>query len=134
MKKLFAIALLLTCFYSAFSQIRTDSIKRISNQNPVLTTQAIIIPAGKATLIRKDMVNLKTQLIQMRDSVTVLKMEMDSQVDKMKTGLDNMSEMGEMESLRLQMAMERLSKMMSTISNILKKISETQSQITQNLK
>ena len=45
-----------------------------------------------------------------------------------------MSEMGEMESLRLQMAMDRMSKMMSTLSNLLKKISDTSTSITQNLK
>jgi hypothetical protein len=45
-----------------------------------------------------------------------------------------MSEMGEMESLRLQMGMDRLSKMMSTLSNILKKISDTANSIIQNLK
>lgn len=45
-----------------------------------------------------------------------------------------MSEMGEMESLRLQMAMDRLSKMMSTLSNLLKKTSDTANAITQNLK
>ena len=45
-----------------------------------------------------------------------------------------MSELGEMESLRLQMVMDRMSKMMSTLSNLLKKISCTTSQITQNLK
>ena len=48
--------------------------------------------------------------------------------------LDSLSEMGEMESLRLQMAMDRVSKMMSTLSNLLKKMSDTASQITQNLK
>ena len=55
-------------------------------------------------------------------------------VDTLKGDLDSMSEMGEMESLRLQMAMDRLSKMMSTLSNLLKKISDTSSQIVQNLK
>jgi len=48
--------------------------------------------------------------------------------------IDSMSEMGEMESLRLQMAMDRLSKLMSTLSNLLKKSSDTSSGITQNLK
>ena len=48
--------------------------------------------------------------------------------------IDAMSEMGEMESLRLQMAMDRLSKVMSTLSNILKKTSDTANTITQNLK
>ena len=51
-----------------------------------------------------------------------------------KSDLDSISEMGEMESLRLQMAMDRMSKMMSTLSNILKKISDTAQSITQNLK
>jgi hypothetical protein len=44
------------------------------------------------------------------------------------------SSMGEMESLRLQMAMDRMSKMMSTLSNLLKKISDTANAMTQNLK
>jgi hypothetical protein len=52
----------------------------------------------------------------------------------LKNDLDSMSEMGEMESLRLQMAMDRLSKMMSTLSNVLKKTSDTQSSIIGNLK
>jgi Arc/MetJ-type ribon-helix-helix transcriptional regulator len=54
--------------------------------------------------------------------------------DDLKGKLDSMSEMGEMESLRLQMAMDRISKMMSTLSNILKKISDIAQAITQNLK
>lgn len=58
----------------------------------------------------------------------------DDSVPVHKNDLDSMSEMGEMESLRLQMAMDRLSKMMSTLSNLLKKISETAQCITQNIK
>ena len=49
-------------------------------------------------------------------------------------GPGTMSEMGEMESLRLQMAMDRMSKMMSTLSNLLGKISDTASSITGNIK
>ena len=60
--------------------------------------------------------------------------DFDAIVERLKHDLDSMSEMGEMESLRLQMAMDRLSKMMSTLSNILKKISDTASSITRNLK
>ncbi len=47
---------------------------------------------------------------------------------------DTIGEQSEMESLRLQMAMDRLAKMTSTLSNILKKMSDTASQITQNLR
>ena len=54
--------------------------------------------------------------------------------DELKNGLDSMSEMGEMESLRMQIAMDRMSKMMSTLSNLLKKMSDTSSAIISNLK
>ena len=58
----------------------------------------------------------------------------DAQLDAIKQSLDSMSELGETESLRLQMAMDRMSKLMSTLSNILKKISDTSNSIVQNLK
>ncbi|MEI2737337.1 MAG: hypothetical protein V9F01_00965 [Chitinophagaceae bacterium] len=62
------------------------------------------------------------------------KAELDRLANQIKDDLDSMSEMGEMESLRLQMAMDRMSKMMTTLSNLLKKISDTQNSIIQNLK
>lgn len=67
-----------------------------------------------------------------RDDVT--KTKIDSFTDKAKSDLDSMSEMGEVESLRLQMAMDRTSKMMSTLSNLSEKISHTAEGITANLK
>ncbi len=65
---------------------------------------------------------------------TLYAKHLDEEADELLDSLDSMSEMGEMESLRLQMAMDRLSKLMSTLSNLLKKIADTSSQITQNLK
>jgi hypothetical protein len=53
---------------------------------------------------------------------------------KLKNSLDSLSELGETESLRLKMAMERRSKMMETLSNILKKMSESSDSIIANLK
>lgn len=67
-------------------------------------------------------------------SAVTVKAETSRIIDEISADIDSMSEMGEMESLRLQMAMDRMSKMMSTLSNILKKISCTASQITQNMK
>ena len=116
-----------------FSQ-RTDTVKRITPVNQKLAAKPKTISAPRATLIRKDLVSLKLQLLRMNDSLTVTKKEIDGLVDQMKNDLDSMSEMGEMESLRLQMAMDRLNKMMSTLSNLLKKISDTGQQITQNMK
>lgn len=55
-------------------------------------------------------------------------------VDSLKKQLDSMSELGEMQSLRLQMAMDRLSKLMSTLSNLLKKEGDTTQSIVDNLK
>jgi hypothetical protein len=69
----------------------------------------------------------------MEDSLSTQKAANDLIVS-VKNGLDSMSEMGETESLRLQMAMDRLSKMMSTLSNLLKKMSDTADGITRNLR
>lgn len=55
-------------------------------------------------------------------------------LDEVTGQLDSMSEMGEMESLRMQMAMDRQSKLMTMLSNILKTISDTTSTLAQNLK
>ncbi len=64
----------------------------------------------------------------------VKRSDIDAAVDRAKDSIDSLSELSEMESLRLQMAMNRMSKLMSTLSNILKKSSETAQAIVQNLK
>lgn len=60
--------------------------------------------------------------------------EFDAQLARAKDNLDSLTEMGETESLRLQLAMDRLSKIMSILSNLSKQISATNTTITQNLK
>lgn len=60
--------------------------------------------------------------------------ELETQVEDIKRERDSLSEISEMQSLRMQMMMDRLSKAISTISNIMKKLSETSSGIIQNLK
>jgi len=54
--------------------------------------------------------------------------------DDLKGRLDSMNEMSEMTSLRLQMTMDRRSKFIETLSNIMKKISTTADTQVQNLK
>jgi hypothetical protein len=54
--------------------------------------------------------------------------------DDLKGKLDGMNEMSEMTSMRLQMMMDRRLKFISTLSNIMKKISTTQDTLVQNLK
>jgi hypothetical protein len=51
-----------------------------------------------------------------------------------KQRLDSLSEMGETESLRMQMMMDRRSKFLTTMSNILGNVAETQSTITRNIR
>ena len=54
--------------------------------------------------------------------------------NNLKGQLDSMNEMSEMTSMRLQMAMDRRSKFVETLSNVMKKIDETQEAIVQNMK
>ena len=54
--------------------------------------------------------------------------------DGLRDRLDSMSAMSEMTSLRLQMAMDRRSKFVEALSNIMKKIDSTQETIVHNLK
>ena len=60
--------------------------------------------------------------------------ELDEQIADTQAKLDSMNQAGEIESLRLQMAMDRVSKMMTTLSNLLKKLSENAASVVQNLK
>lgn len=60
--------------------------------------------------------------------------QLEAALEAIRTELDSMSELGETESLRLQMAMDRRSKIMTTLSNLLKKISDTSEGIVANLK
>ena len=65
---------------------------------------------------------------------TIDKKLLDAEIDKIRRDIDSQSELGESESLRLQMAMDRLAKMMQALSNLLKKIGDTDSSIIKNLK
>ena len=116
------------------SKIKTSPVKKQAAVKSATPKQGCIIPAARATRIRKSVVNLELDYNQLVESVTKGKKDMDNAKEIVKNKLDSMSEMGEMESLRLQMAMDRISKMMSTLSNLLKKISDTASAITQNIK
>jgi hypothetical protein len=53
---------------------------------------------------------------------------------ELKQNLDSISEMSETESLRLQMTMDRRSKFIATLSNMMKKMNETSESVVQNMK
>ncbi len=110
---------------------KINSSRSISNVQ--LDSFSLVINQAKALQKRN---NPDTVKLARPASVTrtVTKKEIDATVEKIKSSLDSMSEMGEMESLRLQSAMDRKSKAMSTLSNLLKKMHDTQQNIIQNLK
>lgn len=110
------------------TRIRLDSLKSISGQTQVIQKQNNLRNVQPVRTVALDSIK------PVRANTPVSRTEITATTDKIKRDLDSMSEMGEMESLRLQMAMDRMSKMMSTLSNLLKKISDTASSIIQNLK
>lgn len=57
-----------------------------------------------------------------------------SHLDDIKSQLDGLNELSEMTSLRLQMTMDRRSKFISTLSQMMKKTSTTQDVLVQNIK
>ena len=65
---------------------------------------------------------------------TLYAKQLEAELHDIRHDLGTQGELNEMESLRLQMAMDRLTKLMSTLSNLLKKCSDTGSQIVQNIK
>jgi hypothetical protein len=79
--------------------------------------------AGSASPLRGTVRDFYVTMEAMSDALTALRTELDS-----------LGEISEMESLRLQMAMDRLSKLMSTLSNLLKKMPDTSQAIVSNLK
>jgi hypothetical protein len=114
-----------------FTRVQLDSFKLLSNSCHVLKSQVNLNthqPVRVTTLDSSKTVksnNMRT---------TPSRSEINETKDRLKKDLDSMSEMGEMESLRLQMAMDRMTKMTSTLSNLLKKIHDTAQSIIQNLK
>ncbi len=60
--------------------------------------------------------------------------ERDEEIETLQRDLDAGAELSELDSLRLQIEMDRNSKMMSALSNLLKKLADTNSSIVQNLK
>ena len=113
------------------SRPRLDSIQFVLKNPPVVQT----VNTGKAMRpVKKVPTNTTSNKQLTRVPQEVTKAEIDKTEQDIKDRLDSVNEMGETESLRLQMAMDRRNKMMTTISNIMKKISDSQSSIIQNMK
>jgi hypothetical protein len=102
-------------------KIKRNLSKTVYSDKPIeIKIKKLYIQAGK----KKEKISTAIASLILKDLI----------LQDISNSMSEVGEMGEMESLRMQMAMDRMSKMMSTLSNLLKKISQTATEITQNLK
>ncbi len=100
------------------------SVKAITEaRSAVLASLGVDLPKGSVDV---------DSILQVM--LTVYGKELDREIETLQRDLDAGAESSELDSLRLQMAMDRNSKMMSTLSNLLQKLADTNSSIVQNLK
>lgn len=92
------------------------------------------LSSAKKRKLKSDVEKVLVQFDALKTTVSEATKELKPILEKASDKIDSLNEMGEMESLRLQMAMDRLSKMMTTLSNVMKKLSDTQQSIINNIK
>lgn len=122
------------------------AMNSFAQQKVILSKPAIqqlqrikIVPVAKGSEqeIVSRMNDLETHMTNLQERQLQLQKELDGfrkQQDELKNKLDSMNEMSETTALRLQMMMDRRSKFLSTMSELLKKMAATAEGITQNLK
>lgn len=110
----------------SFRQLTMPQVNTVS----VSQTQTVRLQTSPTVTKINRPVNSQVSQTEIQVSASEIKEVQDS----LKSKLDDMNEMSEMTSLRLQMMMDRRSKSISTLSNIMKKISGTQDSIIQNMK
>jgi hypothetical protein len=87
--------------------------------------------------LTEDVEKLNAQKARLRDLVERLAQDSDELAGLLRSEYEDLfdtGDLGELQSLRLQIALDRRSKLLQTLSNILKKLSDTDSAIIQNLK
>jgi len=125
-----ALALCLCCTRYANAQT-TTKLQAMSHIKIVKTPSR---PEDKFNSIlasyQSQMQTAETQIEAAEMSLDLLK----KMQENLQINLANMTDMSDKTSQQLQMAMDRRSKLMETLSNILKSMSDTQNAIVQNLK
>jgi len=112
----------------------TTRAARLAAKTPAPSVRRITLEARTSPVIRLEYVKapIVPPLPPRDPRLTASALELLR--DDLESSLDGMNEMSEMTSLRLQIAMERRSKFIQTLSNIMKKISTTQETLVQNIK
>ena len=85
--------------------------------------------------VQRDAMRASNQALQdAKDAVRYDNDKVQADTDALQDDKDTLSDMGEQDQLRLQMAMDRYSKLMATLSNMMQKQSDTSSAILGNMK
>jgi methyl-accepting chemotaxis protein len=87
--------------------------------------------------LMREVQRINEQKSRLRDLLERVAQESEELAERLRAEYDDLfvsTEESEVEALRLQMAMDRRSKLLETLSNILKKMSDTESGIVSNLK
>ncbi len=116
------------------AKVQARLAKLVKARDAIRTLSKEPAPSGLDAEQKKTYATEMAKLVADAEATDVVVGKLDTGLKEAAPKLDSLSEMGEMESLRLQMAMDRVAKMMSTLSNLLKKISDTASTISHNLK
>jgi hypothetical protein len=115
--------------------------QRVVTPKPTIQQLQKIKIVPVAVKDESDMISQMNGLEIQMNAIQTRQQQLQSDLDalakaqqELKKKMDGMSEMSETTALRLQMMMDRRSKFMSMLSNMLKKMSDTQNTIVQNLK
>lgn len=132
------LALLVFCGLLAmntFSQQRVPVTK--SNIQQLQKLKIVAVAKNSELDIVSRMNDMESHMTNLQERQLQLQKELDAlqkQQGELKDKLDSMTEMSETTAMRLQMMMDRRSKFMETLSNMLKKMAATSDSIKQNLK
>ena len=128
------IVLLIVILLTAVSVMAVENVYlKTKMQRIRIVTEPI--RTETAVKVRLDALEVKMQ--QAKSSYQKVQADLDElngAQAALRAELGSISDMSETESLRLQMTMDRLSKLMSTLSNVLKQSADTQKTIIQNTK
>jgi hypothetical protein len=114
-----------------------DGVKKVNAAKQDARQQQAAVKSGTARIADTRAATPTPPLVARQAQAvpaTMSSAELDRRLASARGNRDALNELGELHSLRMQMAMDRQSKIMSTLSNILKKMSDTSATITQNLK
>ena len=127
----FVVCLISICSLAQEKKFVKPPIQQLQNIKIVAT------PVNGEPALTSQMDAIEKQMASIQSRQQQLQIELEAlakQQAELKKKMDGMSEMSEMTAMRLQSYMERRQKAFEMMSNIMKKMHDTQMSIIQNLK